>query len=150
RQSRSWRYRSSPPLATDASSIWSATLRTPGASASVRRRRRGIGFGAHDPALLRDLPYPREAVSRVQLPRPCVQIGATLQRSMLGPLRIGLDDDAACPPDLVERRRAIGAASRFCTGWLPPRQEAHHSTGQSTFLRVVRTLPMAEHPYVRF
>src|SRR5215469_9378701 len=62
-------------------------------------------LGAHDPPPLRDFPYPHEAVLRIQLLRSCVQIGATLRRPLLGLLRIGLDDAAAGPLDLVERRR---------------------------------------------
>src|SRR5436190_8954416 len=62
-------------------------------------------LGAHDPSPLRDLPYPREAVPRIQLLRSGVQVGATLRRPLLGLLRIRLDHAAAGPPDLVECRR---------------------------------------------
>src|SRR5215467_16038824 len=61
--------------------------------------------GAHDPSPLRDLPYSREAVLRIQLLRSCMQIGATLCGPLLGLLRIGLYDTAASPFDLVECRR---------------------------------------------
>jgi integrase len=57
------------------------------------------------PPPLRDLLHPREAVLRIQLLRSCVQIGATLRRPLLGLLRIGLDNAAPGPLDLVERRR---------------------------------------------
>src|ERR1700749_305303 len=75
-------------------------------SVTLRERRGAAGSdpGAHDPPPLRDLPYPREAVSGIQLLRSCVQIGATLRRPLPGLLRIGLDDAAAGPLDLVECR----------------------------------------------
>src|SRR3954447_10949593 len=66
---------------------------------------RGSDRGAHDPPPLRDLPYPREAVPRVQLLRSGVQVGAALRWPLLGLLRIGLHDAAAGPPDLLQRRR---------------------------------------------
>ncbi len=76
-------------------------------SITLRERWRAAGsdLGANDPPPLRDLPYPREAVLRIQLLRSCVQIGATLRRPLLGLLRIGFDDAATGPLDLVECRR---------------------------------------------
>jgi hypothetical protein len=65
----------------------------------------GIKSWCAYPSPLRDLAYPREAVSRIQLLRPRMQIGATLRRPLLGLLRIGLYDAAADPFDLVECRR---------------------------------------------
>src|SRR5215469_12561187 len=73
-------------------------------SGQDRRRAAGLDRGAHDPPPLSDLPNPREAIPRIQLLRSCMQIGATLRRPPLGLLRIGLDDAAAGPPDLVECR----------------------------------------------
>src|SRR3954447_7910700 len=66
---------------------------------------RGSDRGAHDPPPLRDLPYPREAVSRIQLLRSGVQVGAALRRPLLGLFRIGLHDAASGPPDLDKSRR---------------------------------------------
>src|SRR5215469_709902 len=77
-------------------------------SGQDRRRAAGLDRGAHDPPPLSDLPNPREAVSRIQLLRSCMQIGATLRRPLLGLLWIGLDDTAASPLDLVECRRDRG------------------------------------------
>jgi hypothetical protein len=54
-------------------------------STTLRERRRAAGsdLGAHDPPPLRDLPYRREAVVRIQVLRSCVQIGATSRRPAL-------------------------------------------------------------------
>src|SRR5262249_25861817 len=62
--------------------------------------RRGSDNGAHDPAPLRDLPNPREAISCIQLLRACMQVGATLRRPLLRLLRIRFYNTAAGPFDL--------------------------------------------------
>src|SRR4051794_24381909 len=72
---------------------------------TIRGAARGPARGPKAPPPLRDLPYPREAVPRVQLLRSGVQVGAALRRPLLGLLRIGLDDATAGPPDLLQRRR---------------------------------------------